>query len=84
MMEEMTEETTEEITKTEKKYKQEEEKCMLQEKVYIGQFSKGEESNTGSDYSGYSYFGEEKENFQKNLICYNLSVRVMIITVNFF
>ena len=51
------EEATEEMTEVEKKYQQEEEKYTLQEKIYIGQLSEEEASNTRSEYSGYSYFG---------------------------
>ena len=59
-----TEETMEEMMETEKKYQQEEEKYTLQEKICIGQLSKEEESNTRSEYSGYSYFGlKEKVHF---------------------
>ena len=49
--------TMEELMEMETKYQQEEEKYGLQQKVYIDQLSKEEESDTGSDYSGYSYFG---------------------------
>ena len=50
------EEITDEMMEAEKKYQQEEEKYMLQENIYIGQLSKEEESSTGLEYSGYSYF----------------------------
>ena len=46
MMEEMPEETMEEMTEAEKKYQQGEEKYILQQKVYIGQLSEEGESNT--------------------------------------
>ena len=48
--------TTEETMQAETRYQQEEVKYMLQHKIYIDQLSKEEESNTGSEYSGYSYF----------------------------
>ena len=47
--------TTEEKTDAETRYQQEEEKYKLQKKIYVGQLSE-EESDTSSDYSGYSYF----------------------------
>ena len=50
------EETMEEMTEGEKKYQQEG-KYTLQEKIYIGQLSKEEERDTGSEYSCYSDFG---------------------------
>ena len=40
------EETLKEMIEVEKNYQQEEEKCMQQEKIYIGQLSEEEESNT--------------------------------------
>ena len=43
--------------KAETRYQWEEEKYVLQQKIYVGQLSKEEESNTGSDYPGYSYLG---------------------------
>ena len=49
--------TTEEMTEVETRCKQEEENSMPQQKIYIGQLSKEEGSDTGSEYSGYSYFG---------------------------
>ena len=55
--EETIEETVEEMTEVEKKYQQEEEKYVLQEKICIGQLSEEEESITRSEYSGNSYFG---------------------------
>ena len=48
--------TMEELMEAEMGYQQEEQKCALQEKVYIGQLSQEEESNDSSDYSGFSYF----------------------------
>ena len=48
--------TTEETMEVETRYQQQEEKYVLQLKIYIGQLSDEEESNTGSEYSGYSYF----------------------------
>ena len=48
---------SEEMMEAEMRYQQEQEKYVLEQKVYIGQLSKEEESNTGSDYSGYNYFG---------------------------
>ena len=47
---------TEEMVEVETRYQEEEEKYMLQQKIYIGQLSKEEESNNSSEYSGYSYF----------------------------
>ena len=47
----------EELMEAETRYQQEEEKYVLQQKVYIGQLSKEEKSDTSSDYSGCSYFG---------------------------
>ena len=47
--------TTEEKIDAATKYQQEEEKYKLNQKIYMGQFS-DEDSDTGSDYSGYSYF----------------------------
>ena len=47
--------TTEEKMDAETKYQQEEEKYELHQKIYMGQLS-DEDSDTGSDYSGYSYF----------------------------
>ena len=44
---------TEEVMEAETKYQQEEEKYALQQKIYVGQLSKEEESNTSSEYSGY-------------------------------
>ena len=55
-MEEMKEETLEASTEVEKRYQLEEEKYALHQKVYVGQFSDEEESDTKSDYSGYSCF----------------------------
>ena len=49
--------TIEETMELETRYQQEEEKYVLQQKTYIGQLSDEEESNTSSEYSGYSYFG---------------------------
>ena len=49
--------TTEEMTEVETRYQQEEEKYMLQQKIYVGQCGKEEISNSGSGYSGYSYLG---------------------------
>ena len=46
----------EEMMEAETRYQQEEEKYMLQWKIYVGQLSKEEESNTDLEYSGYSYF----------------------------
>ena len=51
------EETTEELTEVEMRFQQEEENYMLHLKVYVGQLSQEEESDTESHYSGYSYFG---------------------------
>ena len=51
------EKTMEELTEAEKTYQLEEEKYALHQKVYRGQLSNKEESDTGSVYSGYSYFG---------------------------
>ena len=48
------EETMEEMTEVEKKNQDEEEKYALQEKICIGQLSEEEESDTRSEYSGYS------------------------------
>ena len=56
-MEETMEETTEELTEAEKRYQLKEEKYALHHRVYIGQLSDEEESDTRSDYSGYSYSG---------------------------
>ena len=47
--------TTEKKTDAETRCQQEEEKYTLQQKIYMGQLSE-EESNTGSEYPGYSYF----------------------------
>ena len=49
--------TMEELTEVEKRYQLKEEKYVLHQRAYIGQLSNEEESDTGSDYSGYSYFG---------------------------
>ena len=49
-------ESMEELTEVEKKYQQEDMKCVLHEKIYMDQLSEEEESDTGSEYSGYSYF----------------------------
>ena len=46
----------EELMEVKMRYQQEE-KYALQQKVYIGQLSEEEESDTSSDHSGYSYFG---------------------------
>ena len=54
---EMMEETMEGLTEVEKRYQLEEEKYALYQKVYVGQLSKEEESDTESDYSGYNHFG---------------------------
>ena len=48
--------TTEEKTDAETRYQQEEEKYILQQRIYVDQLS-NEENDNGSDYSGYSYFG---------------------------
>ena len=56
-MGETTEETTEGLTEMEKRYQLEEEKYALHQKVYVGQLCNEEESDTESDYSGYSHFG---------------------------
>ena len=48
---------TEEKMDVETRYQQEDKKYMLQQKIYVGQLSEEEESDTGSEYSGYSYFG---------------------------
>ena len=55
-MGETTEETTEGLTEVEKRYQLEEEKYALHQKVYVGQLSNEEESDTESDYSDYSPF----------------------------
>ena len=52
-----TEETIEELTDAEKTYQLEEEKYVLNQKVYVGQLSNEEDSDTKSDYSSYSHFG---------------------------
>ena len=57
MSEEEEKAITEEMMEVETKYQQEEEKYVLQQKIYIGQLGEEEESNTGSEYLGYSYFG---------------------------
>ena len=57
MIEEEEKATTEELMEVDIRYQQEEEKYMLWQKVYIGQLREEEESDTSSDYSGYSYFG---------------------------
>ena len=44
------------MTELETRYQQEEEKYVLQQKIYIDQLSDEEESDTDSEYSGYSYF----------------------------
>ena len=62
-MEETMEETTEELTEAEERYQLKEENCALYQRVYVGQLSDEEQSDTGSDYSGYSYFGKKKEHF---------------------
>ena len=49
--------TTEEKMGAETRYQQKEETYMLQQKIYVGQLSEEEESDTGTKYSGYSYFG---------------------------
>ena len=49
--------TTEELIDVEKTYQLEEEKYVLHQKVYVGQLGDEEDSDTRSDYSGYSYFG---------------------------
>ena len=46
--------TTEEFTDMEKRYQLEEEKYAIHQNV--GQLNGEVESDTGSDYSGYSYF----------------------------
>ena len=46
-----------ELSKVEKKQQQKEEKYTVYQKMYKGQLSEEEESNTESDNSGYSYFG---------------------------
>ena len=46
----------EELLEVEKRFQQEEEKYDLYKRVYVGQLSEGEESNTDSDYLTYSYF----------------------------
>ena len=43
-------------SKVERKHQQEEEKYKVYQKAYMGQLSEEDESNTESDYSGYSYF----------------------------
>ena len=53
---------TEELTEAETKYQQDNGKYLLQQ-VYIGQLSEEEESDTSSDYSGYSYFGYRERTF---------------------
>ena len=45
-----------ELTEVEKRDQQEEKKCVMYRRTYIGQLSEEEESNTKSDYSGSSYF----------------------------
>ena len=54
--------TTEGMIEAEMRYQQEEDKYVLQQKIYVAQLS-AEESNTSSDYSGYSYSVKEKEHF---------------------
>ena len=49
-MGEMTKENTEGLTETEKRFQLEEEKYVLHQRVYIGQLSDQEESDTESDY----------------------------------
>ena len=53
---EMTKETVEGLTEMEKRFQLEEEKYALHQKVYIGQLSDEEESDTKSDYSDYNHF----------------------------
>ena len=48
--------TTEKTMEAETRYQQEEDEYVLQWKIYVGQLN-DEESNTCSEYSGYSYFG---------------------------
>ena len=53
----MTENTNgEELLEAEKRHQKEEEKYNLYRRVYVGQLSKEEESDTDSDSSTYSYF----------------------------
>ena len=47
---------SDELSEAERKLHQEEEKCKLYQRVYVGQLSEEEESDTESDCSGYSYF----------------------------
>ena len=56
-MGERVKETMEGLTEGEKRYQLEEEKYALHQKVYVGQLSNEEESDTESDYSGCSHFG---------------------------
>ena len=56
-MERIMEETMGELTEANKRYQLEEEKYVLHQKVYVGWLSNEEMSDTGSDNSGYSYFG---------------------------
>ena len=44
------------LSEAEKSTKQEEEKCVVCQRTYVGQLSEEEESITELDYSGYSYF----------------------------
>ena len=55
-MEETTEQTMEELTEVEKRYKLKKEKYVLHQRVYVGQLSDEEDSDTRLDYSGCSYF----------------------------
>ena len=45
-----------ELSKVDRKLQEEEEKYELYQRLYVGQFSEEEESNTESDCLGYSYF----------------------------
>ena len=55
-LEEMTEKTDDELTKAEKRDQQEKEKYAMYQRMYIGQLSEEEKSDTESDYLGSSYF----------------------------
>ena len=45
-----------ELSEAERKQQLEEEKYKVYQRTYSGQISEEEESDTDSDYSGYSYF----------------------------
>ena len=51
------EETMEGLTEAENRYQLEKEKYALHQKVYVGQLSDEEDSDTKSDCSGYSHIG---------------------------